>query len=67
MKNNTKITLALAVIGTAVIVSCAVQRMKTRRMVAKISDEGYETAHDILYPDRSLTGKKLHFGPVLPD
>lgn len=67
MKNSTKITLALAAISMTVIVSCAVRRVKTRRMVAKISDEGYETAQDILYPDRSLKGKKLHYGPVLPD
>ncbi len=67
MKNSTKITLALAAISTAVIVSYAMQRLKTRRMVAKISDEGYETAQDILYPGRIVTGKKLHYGPVLPD
>ena len=32
----------------------------------KISDEGYETAHDILYPYR-IDKYKLHFGPVLPE
>lgn len=67
MKNSTKITLALVAVSTAVIVSCELQRLKTRRMVAKISDEGYETAQDILYPGRIVAGKKLHFGPVLPD
>lgn len=38
-----------------------------RTKLSKIAEEGYETAHDILFPDKLIPEKKLHFGPVLPD
>jgi hypothetical protein len=67
MKNGFKITLALAAFGAAAILLCASRRATTRRMVAEVSNEGYETAQDILFPDRSIRGKKLHYGPVIPE
>jgi hypothetical protein len=67
MKNISKITLALAAVSAAVIVLYAVRRAETKRMLAKVADEGYETAHDILFPDKMNTQNQMHFGPVLPD
>ena len=66
MKNGVKITIALAALGAAAILLCAARRASTRRMVAEVSNEGYETAQDILYPGESIKGKKLHYGPVIP-
>lgn len=40
--------------------------LSRKNRLTKISDEGYETAHDILYPSR-VDRYKLHFGPVLPE
>ncbi|MEO7264738.1 MAG: hypothetical protein ABIW38_07485 [Ferruginibacter sp.] len=37
-----------------------------REMVKHASDEGYETAHDILYPGKKNRSRHLRYGPVLP-
>ncbi len=66
MKNTYKITLALAAIGTAAIVVYAARRLNEKRMMVQVADEGYETAHDILFPGKAGTGGQLRFGPVLP-
>ena len=44
-----------------------VRRINTKEMLNKVSDEGYETAHDILFPKYSRRGRHLRYGPVLPD
>jgi hypothetical protein len=44
----------------------AARGVKTKRMLNKVSNEGYETAHDILYPQNGKRGKKLRIGPVIP-
>jgi len=66
MKHVSKISLGLAVVGTAAIVIYFARRISAKRMLIKISDEGYETAHDILFPNKSATGQPLRYGPVLP-
>jgi hypothetical protein len=66
MKTTLKIVLATAII-TAIVVAMKTTKNNSERKLAKISDEGYETAHDILYPTHKFgRGKKLHYGPVLP-
>lgn len=67
MKKTSKITLVLAAVGAAAIVICAVRRIEKQRMLVKVADEGYETAHDILFPDKADKHNKLRFGPVLPE
>jgi hypothetical protein len=66
MKNNSKILVALAMVGVAAIVVTIARRIDTKRILTKISDEGYETAHDVLYPGKDSTGSHLHYGPILP-
>jgi hypothetical protein len=66
MKTSTKILLgitAVAATGTLIFIT---RSLNTRRQLNHISDEGYETAHDILYPRNYNRGRKLHYGPVLP-
>jgi hypothetical protein len=66
MKTTLKIVVATAII-TAIVVAMKINKSNHERKLAKISDEGYETAHDILYPTHKLDkGKRLHYGPVLP-
>ena len=67
MKTSTKITLgmaALALTGTLIYVT---RSYNTRKRLLHISNEGYETAHDILYPTQYNRGRKLQYGPVLPE
>ena len=60
----------LVLAGVTALVSAAILIQLTRKCsnesrLSDISEEGYETAHDILYPNRDNKGK-LHYGPVLP-
>jgi hypothetical protein len=66
MRNSEKIivvTAAATLIGVALI---AIDKIRIRMFLNNIADEGYETAHDILYPKKSKGEKRLRFGPVLP-
>ena len=42
MKNTSKIAVALAVVGVAAIAVTIARRIDTKRILTKISDEGYE-------------------------
>jgi hypothetical protein len=41
-------------------------RKNSKQMLNEVADEGYETAMDILYPQKQMRDCKLHYGPVLP-
>jgi hypothetical protein len=56
--------LAISAVGLTVY---AVSKKKHRKKLTRIADEGYEIAHDILFPDKAVKEKKLHYGPVLPE
>ena len=66
MKTSNKILLGVAAVAVAGLVVYAANRKKTHRMLEQIADEGYETAHDVLFPDNEKRNKKLQYGPVLP-
>ena len=66
MKTRNKILLGVAAITVAGLVVYLANRKKTHRMLEQIADEGYETAHDVLFPDKERRNKKLQYGPVLP-
>jgi hypothetical protein len=68
MKKTDKILLGAA--GIAVVtgfIIYAVRRYHSNQRNARIADEGYETARDILYPGKRNKRKKVHYGPVLPE
>ena len=67
MKISNKALLGLVALSAAGIVLYAVSKKKQRRKLSRIADEGYEVAHDILFPDRDVKERKLHYGPVLPE
>lgn len=54
---------SVATAGTIYLLSRKINR-KNRLM--KIADEGYETANDILFPQKN-DRRRLHYGPVLPN
>ena len=48
MKKTLKIIAGLAIAtGVGILI---VHEIKTRRKLKRVADDGYETAHDILYP-----------------
>jgi hypothetical protein len=66
MKLSYKIALSIAFVGVAGIVAYIVSRIETKRKLSQIADEGYETAHDILFPGKVVKAKRLQYGPVIP-
>ena len=64
MKKMTKVFI-LAAVATPLIIY-TIRRIQSRKMRGKIADEGFETATDILYPDKKSSFSKYRVGPVLP-
>lgn len=59
----------LAGITALTIVGMIIYRKRSRNtgdMLRNVSDEGYETAHDVLYPTKDKRGRGLRYGPVIP-
>jgi len=66
MKTSTKIIYGAAAVAVASLLIHSIRKSNTKRRIAEIADEGYETAVDILHPNTNSRFKKLQFGPVLP-
>jgi len=66
MKTSNKILLGVAAVAVAGLVVYAASRKKSKRMLDQIADEGYETAHDVLFPNKEKRDRKLQYGPVIP-
>jgi hypothetical protein len=62
-----------SVIGLMSVIGAAglyvMRRIQTHsdKILNRVADAGYETAHDILFPNEDKKEKKQHYGPVLPD
>ena len=67
MKLSHKIALGLCIVVTTGVILHLAKRSRTTRMLSQISDEGYETAHDILFPGQKIGTRALHYGPVIPN
>ncbi len=66
MSKFRKITLiSAAIVFTGVLVYKS-RKANTKKRIMQVSNEGYETAPDVLYPRENKRFKKLHLGPVLP-
>ncbi|MFT3979191.1 MAG: hypothetical protein QM687_01890 [Ferruginibacter sp.] len=66
MKKSTKIMIGVAALAAAGVAAYMINQQRKRKRSAHVADEGYETAHDVLYPHKSIS-PKLKFGPVLPE
>ena len=68
MKKTSKILVGvgLAAIAAGFIIY-TVRRQRSNQRHARVADEGYETAHDVLFPAERYKRKKVHYGPVLPE
>ena len=67
MKINKKTMLGLLAIATFGISFYIASKKKNRKKLSRIAEEGYEIAHDILFPNKIVNERKLHYGPVLPE
>ena len=64
---NTRIIFLLAMAAVAATIFVLEKRhSEAKSMISNISDEGYETAQDILYPGKKNRSAFLRYGPVLP-
>ncbi|RYZ21222.1 MAG: hypothetical protein EOO10_22570 [Chitinophagaceae bacterium] len=66
MKTTFTILAGIGAITVAAAVVMIARGFNQGRRLSHVSNEGYETAHDILYPNKKSRTPRLHFGPVLP-
>lgn len=66
MKKTLRILIGLTAVAVVGMVIYRKRNRNTGVMLDRVADEGYETAHDVMYPSHSKRGKNLRFGPVLP-
>lgn len=66
MKKANVIVLTAATVAVAGLLVYAFRRYRSHRMLEQVAAEGYEAAHEVLFPHTRPIGKKTHYGPVLP-
>lgn len=69
MKIKTSAIIGLAALGVIVAAVILTNKKGRKIRLTQVADEGYETAHDMLYPNKfksSRESKELRYGPVLP-
>lgn len=64
MRKDIKIALAAGLITIAAIY--LIRKANNSRKLQRVSDDGYETAGDVLYPGRGVSSRKMKYGPVIP-
>jgi hypothetical protein len=68
MKKTNKFILGVAAAAAFGFILYALRsRRQSSIRHARVADEGYETAHDVLFPGQKSRSRKLRFGPVLPE
>jgi len=64
MKRSAKLALGIATAAAAgYLVYRLIHRFRSGRRLREVSEEGYETAHDVLFPRKKSRGKQK-YGPV---
>lgn len=67
MKRTIKILLSFTAVAiTGILIYKKRSEVCNGHMLRQVADEGYETAHDVLFPDKKAKGSNLQYGPVLP-
>ncbi len=66
MKTSQKLIYSVAAIAFTGLLVYVTRSANTKKRIAEVANEGYETAADLLYPKTNQRFKKLHYGPVLP-
>lgn len=65
MKTTFIILVAAGAVGLLTLF--VVRRVQSRQMRGKIAAEGFETATDVLYPNKRRMFSKHRIGPILPN
>ena len=65
--NNLAILAVLTGVGILVASRISKQLKSNRVALNRVAENGYETAHDVLYPGQEVKSRKLRYGPVLPE
>ncbi len=54
-------------IASVVSVACNVRKQRSHHRLSEVANEGYETAHDIIFPNKNgrFKSKRLLYGPVI--
>ncbi|MCW3075281.1 MAG: hypothetical protein JWP69_2350 [Flaviaesturariibacter sp.] len=66
MRTIVKLAIGVTIIALVRHFLKSVNDITETGMEEAVSEEGYETATDILYPNKKSFGENLHYGPVLP-
>ena len=67
MKTSTKLVIGISAAAVVGLILYSYRRKNTCDMLNEVSNEGYETAPDVLFPNKGKRGSRLHYGPVLPE
>ncbi|HCF63519.1 MAG TPA: hypothetical protein DEU93_04580 [Chitinophagaceae bacterium] len=65
MKTTTLLLSAISITATTALAIYLIRKIKQSKRLKRIAEEGYETAIDILYPQK-LNTKKLQYRPTIP-
>lgn len=63
MGKTTKIIIGVAAVAVAGAIITIARKHKREKVLKIASDEGYETAHDVLFPKHNRS-RHLKYGPV---
>ena len=66
MSKVNKLIISVVVAAAASYIVGITRRYQRDKMLMLASNEGYETAHDVLYPERHKKNRHLRYGPVFP-
>ena len=66
MSKISKLIVGVAAVAAAGYILKITREHRREKMLRITSDEGYETAHDVLFPERNKKARHLRYGPVLP-
>ena len=65
MKATNKIIAGIGLISAVGLIIYMVRRNRKNRMQKQVSEHGYETAHDILFPPKNKRRQKNKYGPAI--
>ena len=66
MKSTLKLAVSVGIIYFALkAISRIRHNSRNSRRLKTVATEGYETASDVLFPEKQTKGR-LHYGPVIP-
>ncbi len=66
MSTVNKLIISVVVASVASYLVGITRRYQREKMLMLASNEGYEIAHDVLYPERQKKNRHLRYGPIFP-